>query len=203
MRGRSLQFQPTMKKQFEEFIFRRVKNAKQHEVEEILSIFSEKQFDKGVLFKKGNTVIRKLGFIVEGSARTYFINDKGNEITDEIVQKNNFLSDIISVRTEEKSPIIIEIIEKSIVFVAAMKSVWNLLEYNVTFNILIREHIGDRAMELLKRYLMFLNGTAKERYQYILDTNPEILNKFPLKYIATMIGVTQTQLSRIRREKSK
>lgn len=190
-----------MKKQFEEFIYRRVKNAKEHDVEEILSIFSEKRFDKGALFKEGQTVIRKLGFLVEGTARNYFINDKGDEITDEIVQKNNFLSDIISVRTGEKSPIFIEILEKSIVLVANMDSVWDLLEHNVTFNILIREYIGDRSMVLLKRHLMFLNGTAKERYQYILETNPEILQKFPLKYIASMIGVTQTQLSRIRKEK--
>ena len=189
-----------MKNQFEDFIYQRVKKPRDHEVQEILSIFSEKKFDKGTLFKEVDTVIKKLGFIVDGSARTYFINDKGDEITDEIVQKNNFLSDIISVRTGEKSPIIIEILEKSIVLVANMDSVWELLEYNVTFNILIREHIGDRSMELLKRYLMFLNGTAKERYQYILETNPEILKKFPLKYIASMIGVTQTQLSRIRKE---
>lgn len=190
-----------MKKQFEYFINQRVKKSKEHEVQEILSIFSEKKYDKGALFKEGHTVIKKLGFLVDGSARTYFINDRGDEITDEIVQKNNFLSDIISVRTNKASPIIIEIIEESIVLVANMDSVWDLLEYNVTFNILIREHIGDRAMELLKRHLMFLNGTAKERYEYILDTNPEVLKKFPLKYIASMIGVTQTQLSRIRKEK--
>ena len=137
---------------------------------------------------------------MNGSARTYFINDKGDEITDEIVQKNNFLSDIISVRTGEKSPIFIEILETSIVLVANMDNVWELLEHNVTFNILIREYIGDRSMELLKRYLMFLNGTAKERYRYIVETNPEILKKFPLKYVASMIGVTRTQLSRIRKE---
>ena len=190
-----------MKTQFENFIYQRVKKPRSGEVQEILSIFSEEKFDKGALFKEGHTVIKELGFIVEGSARTYFINEKGDEITDEIVQKDNFLSDIISVRTEEKSPIIIEIIEDSIVLVAKMDSVWDLLEHNITFNILIREYIGDRSMELVKRHLMFLNGTAKERYQYILDTNPEILKKFPLKYIASMIGVTQTQLSRIRKEK--
>jgi len=189
-----------MKNQFEYFIYQRVKKAREHEVQEILSIFSEKKFTKGALFKEAHTVIKKLGFLLDGSARSYFINDKGYEITDEIVQKNHFLSDIISVRTDEKSPIVIEIIEKSTVLVANMSSVWELLEHNVTFNILIREYIGDRAMELVKRHLMFLNGTAKERYQYILETNPEILEKFPLKYIASMIGVTRTQLSRIRKE---
>jgi hypothetical protein len=49
---------------------------------------------------------------------------------------------------------------------------------------------------------MFLNGTAKERYQYLLATNPSLLEKFPLKFVASMIGVTPTQLSRIRKEKN-
>ena len=140
-----------MKKQFEDFIYRSVKKPKGYEVQEILSIFSEKEYNKGESFKKGNTAIKKLGFLIEGSARTYFINDKGDEITDEIVQINNFLSDIISVRTGGESPIIIEIIEKSTVLVANMDSVWNLLENNLTFNILIREHLGDRSMALVKR----------------------------------------------------
>ena len=191
-----------MQKQFEYFIYQRVKRPSDHEVQEILSIFSEKKMAKGALFKEGHTIIKKLGFLLDGSARSYFINDKGYEITDEIVQENHFVSDIISVRTDEKSPIIIEMIEKSTLLVANMSRVWELLERNVTFNILIREYIGDRAMELVKRHLLFLNGTAKERYQYIVETNPEILEKFPLKYVASMIGVTQTQLSRIRKESS-
>ena len=190
-----------MKTELEHFIHHRVKEPKKNEVQTILSIFSAKTFNKGALFKEGDTVIKNLGFLVEGSARSYFINEKGHEITNEILQKNNFLSDIISVRTDKQSPMIIELLENSIVLVAPMDRVWGLLDHNVTFNILIREYIGDQAMELVKRHLMFLNGTSVERYQYILKTNPEILQKFPLKFIASMIGVTQTQLSRIRKEK--
>jgi hypothetical protein len=189
-----------MTNEFEQFIYNRVAPAKEHEVKEILSIFYREAFEKKAFFKERDTVIRKLGFLIDGSARSYFINDKGDEITNEIVQRNNFLSDIISVRTAAESPIVIEFIEKSTVLVANMNNVWALLERNVTFNILIREYIGDRAMELLQRHLMFLNGNAKERYRYVVEANPEILTKFPLKYIATMIGVTQTQLSRIRKE---
>lgn len=36
--------------------------------------------------------------------------------------------------------------------------------------------------------------------QYIVETNPKILEKFLLSYIASMIGVTQTRLSRIRKK---
>lgn len=190
-----------MKKQLEEFIYRRVKNAKAHDVEEILSIFYQQEYNKRELFKERDTIIKELGFLVNGSARSYFINEKGDEITDGILQEESFLSDIISVRTAEKSPIVIEIIEKSTVLVAPMSSVWELLERNLTFNILIREYIGDKSMELVKRHLMFLNGTATERYQYLLTTNPSLLKKFPLRYIASMLGITQTQLSRIRNKK--
>lgn len=191
-----------MKNKFEEFIYRRVKQPGEQEVREILAIFSEKRYKKAALFKERDTVIDKLGFLAIGSSRSYFINERGDEITDEILQKDNFLSDIISVRTGGKSPIIIELLEDSIVLTAPMEKVWDLLERNITFNILIREYLGDRSMELVRRYLMFLNGTAKERYQYLLASNPSLLEKFPLKFIASMIGVTPTQLSRIRNDRS-
>ena len=189
-----------MKDIFEDFIFQRIEKPNKKEVEEILSNFQEQSLQKGDRFKEGDTLIDQLGFLVKGSVRSYFINEKGNEITDQILQKNSFLSDIISVRTGEKSPIILEALEKCSVLAAPMKDIWTLLDKNLTFNILIREYIGDRSMELVKRNLLFLNGTAKERYEYLIATNPSLLAKYPLKFIASMIGVSQTQLSRIRKE---
>ncbi len=188
--------------QFEEFIYHRVTTAKEDEVKDILSIFDEQVYKKGTLFKEQDTVIQNLGFLVNGSARSYFINEKGDEITDEVLQSKNFLSDIISIRTNEKSPIIIEILEQSNLLVATMDDARELLTHNVTFNILIREYMGDRAMLLVKRHLLFLNGTAKQRYEYLMATNPSLFKKFPLRYIASMIGITPTQLSRIRSKKS-
>jgi len=191
-----------MKEQFEKFIYHRVKTAKDNEVKEILSIFNELEYEKGTLFKKRDTVIQNLGFLANGSARSYFINEKGDEITDEVLQSKNFLSDIISIRSNKMSTIIIEILEDSSLLVAKMDDAWDLLNHNVTFNILIREYMGDRAAKLVKRHLLFLNGTAKQRYDYLVATNPSLLKNFPLKYIASMIGVTPTQLSRIRGKKS-
>ncbi|HHP7241548.1 MAG TPA: Crp/Fnr family transcriptional regulator [Cyclobacteriaceae bacterium] len=190
-----------MKKNLEDFIRSRVKNPNDAEVEEILGIFWEKKYNKGELFKERDTIIESLGFLVDGSSRSYFINQSGDEVTDQVLEENNFLSDILSVRTDEKSSIIIEFLEISNVLSAPMDSVKDLLERNITFNILIREYIGDRAMDLLKRHLMFLNGTAKERYQHLLKSNPSLFKKFPLRFIASMIGVTPTQLSRIRKNK--
>jgi len=187
-----------MKEQFEQFIYQRVKPAKVNEVREILSIFDEQVYKKGSLFKKQDTIIQNLGFLVNGSARSYFINEKGDDITHEVLESQSFLSDIISIRTNEISPVVIEILEKSTLLVAPMVNVSELLNKNVTLNILIREYMGDRAMQLVRHHLLFLNGTARQRYDYLIATNPSLFKNFPLRYIASMIGVTPTQLSRIR-----
>jgi len=56
-------------------------------------------------------------------------------------------------------------------------------------------------LEMAKRYYLFIAGTAKERYQFIIDNNPNLVKKFPLRFIASIIGITPTQLSRIRNNK--
>lgn len=189
-----------MKQHLEAFIYKRVSNPSTTDVKDILAAFQETTYQKGSFFKEFDTKIEHLGYLISGSARSYFLNEKGEEICYDIHQASSFLSDIISIRTGESSPVSIEFLEESQVLVAPMNKVWDLLGQSVTFNILIREYMGDRAMELMKLHHMFLNGTAKERYKYLLASNPALLQKYPLRFIASMIGVTPTQLSRIRKD---
>jgi hypothetical protein len=46
-----------MKDQLEDFIYRRVKNANKQDIEEILAIFSQQDYDKGAIFKERDTII--------------------------------------------------------------------------------------------------------------------------------------------------
>lgn len=190
-----------MQEKLKDFISKRVKNPKKQEAQDILSLFQTRKYRRGDVFKERDTKIKELGFLIEGSARTMIVNRKGDEITGQITQEYNFLADLISLRTKESTPIIIEFIEDSTVLVAKIPDVLSELETNLTFNILMREYIADKTVEMGKRHISFLTGTAKERYQFVLESNPHLLKKFPLRFIATMIGITPTQLSRIRNEK--
>ncbi len=42
--------------------------------------------------------------------------------------------------------------------------------------------------------------TAEERYHKIMQQQPEILNTIPLKYVASLLGIHQDSLSRIRKQ---
>jgi len=65
-------------------------------------------------------------------------------------------------------------------------------------------HILVKGFAALKsRMLSMITETAEERYAGLLKTNPEIFQHAPLKTIASYLGITDTSLSRIRKEFSK
>ena len=53
------------------------------------------------------------------------------------------------------------------------------------------------------RMLSVITETAEQRYQTLLKTNPEIFQHTALKHIASYLGITDTSLSRIRKEYQK
>jgi CRP-like cAMP-binding protein len=65
-------------------------------------------------------------------------------------------------------------------------------------------HILVTGFAALKmRMLSMITDTAEERYERLLNSNPEIFQQAPLKYIASYLGITDSSLSRIRKEFSR
>jgi len=56
---------------------------------------------------------------------------------------------------------------------------------------------------LKNRMLSMIQETAEQRYINLINSDPEILQVAPLKNIATYLGITDTSLSRIRKEFAK
>jgi CRP-like cAMP-binding protein len=50
------------------------------------------------------------------------------------------------------------------------------------------------------RMLSMITETAEERYAHLLQHNPKLFEHVPLKYIASYLGITDSSLSRIRKE---
>jgi len=190
-----------MKKALELYIKQMVKKPKEIEIDEILETFTVKEFRKGTFFKKPFSKSKELGFVVNGALRLVLYKKNGEEVTARLLQKNMFVADVFSIRNNESTPLGIQTLEHTSMLVADYEKIQDLLNSNLSLNIVLREYITERAAEMGKNYLLFITGNAKERYQFILENNPKLLEKFPLRFIASMIGITPTQLSRIRNEK--
>ena len=63
-----------------------------------------------------------------------------------------------------------------------------------------RTRLVTNYFELKNHTVSMITDHAKERYLELLRTKPNIIQNVPLKHIATYLGITDTSLSRIRKE---
>ena len=52
------------------------------------------------------------------------------------------------------------------------------------------------------RVFSLLAMSGEERYAYLQEENPDLFDTVPLKYLASMMGMTPESLSRIRKKKT-
>ena len=189
-----------MKDKLEALIRANVLNPREEEVAEIQAVFHLQEFSKGAFFKEPFTISKNVGFIVEGEIRAIFFKEDGEEATANLMPENSLLSDLVSVRLQKPTPLGLKCVEDTTILVASQENIQQLLQTNLALNIVVREYMADRMVDVARKQLLFMTGTAKERYEFILRQNPKLLKKAPLRWIASMIGITPTQLSRIRKE---
>lgn len=190
-----------MKEALKSYIIDQVTSPKEEEIEEILALFQEKQFRKGEFFKEPFKTGNHIAFLSVGAVRLVIYKENGDEITARIRQDNSFIADPFRLKGKVRSPLGIECLENLTLLIASLEKVQKLLETNLALNIVVRKHQKEQLLEMANNHLLFLAGSARERYQFILKNNPELIKKFPLRFIASIIGVTPTQLSRIRNKK--
>lgn len=66
-----------------------------------------------------------------------------------------------------------------------------------------RSILVSHCTTLKERSLSMIRTTAEQRYAQLMETQPELLQQAPLKHIASYLGITDTSLSRIRKELSR
>ncbi|MEM6380734.1 MAG: cyclic nucleotide-binding domain-containing protein, partial [Bacteroidota bacterium] len=80
------------------------KHPDEAEMKAILEIFQLETYAKGDLFKEQNAFCKTMGFLAEGRVRVCFHKEDGRQITVKVVQQDALIADLISVRTQEKTP---------------------------------------------------------------------------------------------------
>jgi CRP-like cAMP-binding protein len=152
------------------------------------------------LMKQGKAV-NALYFLNEGIARLYRI-EKGVDYTLGIVSGNHFLSTPLYLQNGQLSSCALESLTEVEVLAWDKKSAMTLKQEI--------PRMYDMEMLIMDRLLNWLQDhqidaicmTAEERYKKIMQTQPEVIQQVPLKYIASLLAIHQDSLSRIRKQLS-
>lgn len=78
---------------------------------------------------------------------------------------------------------------------SSLQEIYNFSESGCEIGRIIGEQLFIKS---IKRELSLLNDSAEKRYTNLFTERPVLLQKIPLKYIASFIGITPQALSRIR-----
>ncbi len=143
---------------------------------------------------------RTIYFINKGIARVYYYKD-GNDITEYFAFENNLVARVESLFTGRPSSKAIQILEDSEIVAISATKLFKLYDDFPGIERLARKITEVAYVESVNRIESIQFHSADERYKALLEEDPNILQRIPLKYIASYLGITQVSLSRIRAAK--
>jgi CRP-like cAMP-binding protein len=166
----------------------------------IAEYFTPVTFNKNDFFLKTGRVSNEYLFLESGCMRAYTHDTAGNEVTTNFYTGNQVVFEPASyfLRTYTKENI--QALSDCHGRAARYEQVQLMFHSIPAFREFGRSMLVKGFAALKERMLGMINQTAEQRYEQLLRQKPEILQLAPLKHIASYLGVTDTSLSRIRKE---
>jgi len=155
---------------------------------------------KDFILLKENTVSDYFYFIEKGAARIYYYKN-GKEITEWLALDNQFFLSITSFFQRTPSHLIIQVIEPSVVYGIHHDDFMRLADKYHDVERLLRKMVTGSLIFSQIRMDSIQFESAQQRYEKLLQTSPQIVQRVPLTYIASFLGITLETLSRIRSQK--
>lgn len=159
-----------------------------------------KKIAKGqMLLRQGD--VTQYGYMVRrGCLKSYTVDDAGKQHIVIFAPENWLITDIDSFTNGVPSLVFIDAIENSEVVLITKDKFENLAALDKDMLVSLNEKCRNNLIATNKRIISLLSATAVERYTEFTETYPTLVQRLPLKLIASYIGVTPEYLSEIRRK---
>lgn len=158
-----------------------------------------------VYFVKKGDIIQNIGdlntqiyFLQKGLLRGFFFDINGREITD-CFGFNSGTVAVSCLDLETPTPICIEALEDCTLIALPFEILSPLLKNNIETITLYNQLLRQSLKMHWEIKIMLAQYTASERYTWFLERFPGLIDRISHKYIASFLGITPVQLSRIRR----
>jgi CRP-like cAMP-binding protein len=136
-------------------------------------------------------------FIKKGVARIYYFKDD-IDITERFFFENNIIARVESLFTGKPSRKAIQILEDAEIIAINTDKLFKLYDTHPEIERLFRKIFESAYVETVNRIEGIQFHSAEERYNALINEASSVLQRVPLKYVASYLGITQVSLSRIR-----
>ncbi|KAF2517056.1 cyclic nucleotide-binding domain-containing protein [Flavobacterium foetidum] len=178
----------------------KVNDFSKKELEMIIPKFKQVTFSQNdYLLNEGKTE-NHYWFIESGFVRSYVVDTKGNDITTNFYTAGDIVIDWISFFLRNPTRENIQALTDCVCWQLDFETFQQLFHSIQSFREQGRTTLVNSYFSLKKQSVSMIADQAKERYIRLVKEKPHIVQNISLKYIATYLGITDTSLSRIRKE---
>lgn len=181
--------------------FQYIHPLKPASVEALLPCFSLKNFTKKEFLVKQGQVSDELNFVYSGSVREFFEDNDANETNTWFGLENSVAISTYSFFSQKPSLTNIQALEDVQAVVVKHSDLHKLFDQFHDIERLGRLIVEQYLVQIEEMKIMLQTLSARERYEYMLRHKPEFVQRIPLKYLASFLGIQLETLSRVRNQK--
>ncbi len=156
---------------------------------------------KGTTLYAIGEIPSSFAFIHKGLMRAYLIDEEGNEFNKNFFAEGRFPGSMSALLNNQTSFLGIEALEDCDIITIDFKQFRRELFADHELMALHINYLEQHwLLEKEPKEIGYLQHEAKQRYLMFLDKYESILSRLPQYHIASYLGITPTQLSRIRKD---
>lgn len=167
------------------------------------ALLQRKTFARKTFLLQEGEICKFEAFIKKGCIRTYYIDQKGAEVTLQFAIENWWVSDIASFHEQKPSSMFIETLEDSELFILTPETKEKLLMHVPKFERMFRLMVQRNLTRLQERLFQTIATTAVEKYLDFIERYPTIPQRVAQHYIASYLGFSPEFLSKVRTKLAK
>jgi CRP-like cAMP-binding protein len=165
--------------------------------------FQQEVLLKDQFFIRENEVARKIGFLESGVVRAYFVNNEGKEYNKQFFVGQSIIGAYSSLLTGKPNLIAQQALTDSVVYSCNYADLTSLFDTHQDLERLARKVAEYYFIEKERKELEIVLLDASERYAIFQKEFLTLEQQISQYHIASYLGVSATQLSRIRRQSAK
>lgn len=163
--------------------------------------FRPEHYKKGSFFTREGDIPQKIGFVVHGLMKYYYIDRDGNEWIKSFAAEKDFVVSYACFLQQIPSQYSIEAMEDTTILSMDFNAYFANINNSMTWCSIARKYTETIYYEKERREASFLKEDGAERYIRFLRDYKHIADRVALKDIASFLGLTPVSLSRIRNKK--
>lgn len=173
------------------------------QIDLIKSKFELKKIRKEEYYHEAGKIPKEVIFITNGIMRICYYNNKGEEVTKYFMDENQLVTDILNYNTGTPSSEYMQAITDCEYLAISKNSMDELSKTIIGWDAIIAKVVALGMSQKVTKISTMMAEDATERYMKFFERFPTLASQIPLAYLASYLGITQSSLSRIRKNISK